>query len=186
MTTATAVIIIVAVIVAAGLVWYFIQQRKSRMLRSHFGPEYDHALHEYGQQSKAEQALLARQRRMEKIHIHPLSVQDRDRFSNQWHDVQARFVDDPADSIRSADLLVCEVMRVRGYPMTDFERRAEDLSVDHPQVVRNYRAAHTIALRRDKGEASTEDLRQALVYYRELFDELLGVPAMAGHREDRR
>jgi hypothetical protein len=110
---------------------------------------------------------------MEKSHIQPLTAPERDRFAQEWQHTQAMFVDDPSGSIREADRLVCEAMRARGYPMTDFERRAEDLSVDHPMVVKNYRAAHDIADRSARREASTEDLRQDLVYYRDLFDELL-------------
>jgi hypothetical protein len=173
MTTTGIVILIVGVIIIAGLAWYLFREQRTKNLRRRFGPEYDHALHEYGTQPKAEQALEARQRRREKLQIHPIPAHERDRFAEDWHNVQARFVDDPATSIRDADHLVMEVMRARGYPVADFEHRAEDLSVDHPQVVRNYRAAHAIALRRESGQASTEDLRQALVYYRDLFDELL-------------
>ncbi|MBZ5584813.1 MAG: hypothetical protein LAQ30_21910 [Acidobacteriia bacterium] len=172
-TTAIVIIIIAAIIVAAALTWYFLRQRRSRTLQSQFGPEYEHAIRQYGDAPKAEAALRARQRRMEKLHIRPLLPEERERFGQLWHDVQARFVDNPESSIHDADNLVSEAMRARGYPMADFERRAEDISVDHPQVVRNYRAAHAIAVRREKGEASTEDLRQALVYYRDLFDELL-------------
>ena len=147
--------------------------------------DYDHAVRQYGGQTQAEEALAARQRRMEKIRVHALSRQERERFGEQWHNVQARFVDDPPTSIRDADRLVVEAMQARGYPMADFEHRAEDVSVDHPKVVRNYRAAHAIALRHERGEASTEDLRQALVYYRDLFDELLEAHT-AGAREVRR
>jgi len=169
----TALIIIAAVIVVAIAGWFYLRQERSRKLRSRFGPEYDHAVREYGSSPKAEDALLARQRRLEKLEIHSLPPEERRRFADQWHQLQSRFVDDPSGCIEDADQLVCDVMRARGYPMSEFEGRAEDLSVDHAQVVRNYRAAHTIALRRDRGEATTEDLRQALVYYRDLFDELL-------------
>ena len=171
--TTTAIVIIAVVIVVAIAAWLFFRQQRSRNLRQQFGPEYEHAVREYGSSSKAEDALLARQKRVGKIHIHPLPPEERDRFADQWHELQSRFVDDPSDSIERADALVCDVMRARGYPMTEFDRRAEDLSVDYPQVVRNYRAAHAVALKRGRGEASTEDLRQALVYYRDLFDELL-------------
>ncbi len=171
--TTAVILVIVAIIIIAALAWYFLRQRRSHALRSRFGPEYDHAVHEYGGQPQAEEALLARQRRMEKIHIRPLPAEDRQRFAEQWHHVQGKFVDDPPGSIRQADELVCDLMRARGYPMSDFDHRAEDLSVDHPAVVRNYRAGHAIALRHERGEAGTEDLRQALVYYRDLFDELL-------------
>jgi hypothetical protein len=173
MDTTVAIIIIAAVIVIAALAFVFTRQRRSQKLRSHFGPEYDHVVREYGSQAKAEDALAARQKRMERVHIRPLRPEEREQFAERWHDVQAHFVDDPAGSIRDADALVTELMRTRGYPMGEFELRAENLSVDHPKVVRNYRAAHEIALRRERGEASTEDLRHGLVYYRDLFEELL-------------
>jgi len=185
MTATGIVLLIVAVIVIAILGWHLVRERRSKALRSRFGPEYDFAMREFGSRPKAEDALAAREKRMEKLHVHPLSNEEHDRFAGQWHDLQARFVDDPSGSIEDADRLVCEVMRARGYPMSEFEHRAEDLSVDHPHVVRNYRAAHQIAARHDKGQASTEDLRQGLVYYRDLFDELLEAH-VAGHREKRR
>lgn len=185
MTTATLLIIIGVVIVAAMVAWYFLRQERSKKLRSQFGPEYEHAVQQYGGQNKAEDALMARQKRREKAHIQSLSHTERERFAVQWHNVQSEFVDDPARSIQDADHLVCEVMTARGYPMLEFENRAEDLSVDYPHVVRNYRAAHAIASRHDAGQASTEELRQALVYYRDLFDELLEAH-VAGPREVRR
>lgn len=185
MTTTTVVLIIAAIVVVALVAWYLLRLERSKKLRSRFGPEYDHALHEYGNQTKAEDALLARQRRIAKIHIRPLNNQERDRFAMEWNRVQARFVDDPPGSIQEADGLLNEVMNVRGYPMTEFDDRAEDLSVDHPHVVRNYRSAHAIALRHDAGQASTEDLRQALVFYRDLFDELLEAHVAAGPRRTR-
>ena len=185
MTTTGIVLIIIAVLAVAVLAWYLMRERRTKELRSRFGPEYDHALREFGDRPKAEDALAARQKRREKLNIHPLSNDERDRFADNWHELQARFVDDPSGSIQDADRLVCDVMRARGYPMSEFEHRAEDLSVDHPHVVRNYRAAHQIAMRREQGQANTEDLRQGLVYYRDLFDELLDAH-VAGHREQRR
>lgn len=182
MTTTTIVLIIAAIIVAALLAWHFLRQERSKKLRSRFGPEYDHAVQEYGNQTKAEEALLARQRRIARIHIRPLTNEERERYAAEWNRVQARFVDDPAGSIDAADHLVDDAMRARGYPMTEFENRAEDLSVDHPHEVSNYRAAHAILLRREQGQASTEDLRQALVYYRDLFDELLETHVAVGPR----
>jgi hypothetical protein len=174
MTTATIFIVgLVIVVVAAILVWYFLRQQRSKKLKSQFGPEYTHAIHQYGDQAKAEDVLVARQKRREKLQLRSLSAPERDTFANQWHDTQSKFVDDPARSIQDADRLVCEVMTTRGYPMLEFENRADDLSVDYPLVVKNYRAAHAIASRHDEAQASTEELRQALVYYRDLFDELL-------------
>ena len=177
------IVVVVVIVVAVGL--YLFQQRRSKRLRSRFGPEYERAVREHGSASKAEQALRAREKRMEKVHLRPLSDAERERFGHQWQEIQSRFVDDPAGSIREADHLVYEVMMVRGYPMADFEHRAEDISVDHPQVVQNYRSAHEIALSEQAGEASTEDLRRGLVYYRELFDNLIEAP-VAGSREVRR
>jgi hypothetical protein len=185
MTTTGIVLLIAALIVIAVFAWYILREQRSRRLRSRFGPEYDDVLRRYGDRPRAEEALAGREKRMEKIHIRSLSHEEHDRFSEQWHIVQARFVDDPPGSIHDADQLVCEVMRSRGYPMSDFNHRADDLSVDHPLVVRNYRLAHQIAESHDKGEASTEELRQALVYYRDLFDDLLEAH-VSGHRETRR
>jgi len=170
-----AVIVIVVIIVAAAVALYFLQQQRTRRLRARFGPEYDRTVGLSRNRWQAERDLERRQRRMEKIHIRPLSPQESDRFGDQWRGIQSRFVDDPAGSTRDADRLVSELMEVRGYPTTDFEHRVADLSVEHPNVVRNYRAAHAIALGVDEGRTSTEDLRQALVHYRDLFDDLLEV-----------
>jgi hypothetical protein len=185
MTATGIVLIVIAVAVIAVLGWYLVRERRSKQLRSKFGPEYEFAMREFGDRNRAEDALSARQKRREKIHVRPLSHDEHDRFAGEWHNVQARFVDDPPGSIEEADRLVTTVMRTRGYPMSQFEHRAEDLSVDYPHVVRNYRAAHDIAERHERGDATTEDLRKAFVYYRELFDELLEA-GVAGHREHRR
>jgi hypothetical protein len=136
----------------------------------------DHDLHNHHRGAKnvtekAESSLRTRQKRLEKLNIGPLQSAERDRFANKWQDTQRRFVDDPAGSITQADHLVNELLLV--HPMEEFEERAEDISVDHPYVVRNYRAAHAIAFRHARGETGTEDLRQALIHYRDLFDELL-------------
>ena len=182
-TTAEILIIVLLVIVAAlaALAWVLYRQQRSRKLRSHFGPEYERAYRQYGGAKEAEDALAARQKRVEKIHIHSLTNLERDRFADLWHSVQSRFVDDPSGSIREADRLVIDLMQARGYPMADFERRAEDISVDYPHVVNNYRTGHTIALTDQNGRVSTEELRKAFVCYRDLFDELL-----EGHAAPRR
>ena len=172
--SATTVVILVAVIVVVAIAaWIFYRKQRSQKLRSHFGPEYERAFREYGGAEKAEEALAARQKRMEKVHIHSLADPEREKFANLWTGVQSRFVDDPRGSIREADRLVTEVMVARGYPMSDFERRVDDISVDHPHVVSNYRVAHDIAVADQNGKASTEDLRHAVVCYRQLFEELL-------------
>jgi ABC-type nickel/cobalt efflux system permease component RcnA len=179
------IIIVAVIVVAAVAVWAFLQKRRSQTLRHRFGPEYEHAVHEYGDRSRAEKALERRAERTEKYHIRPLDREEQQQFAEEWRHTQARFVDDPPLAIREADHLVCEVMRAKGYPMADFDRRAEDLSVDHPHVIRNFRAAHHLAESEKEGHATTEDLRQAMVYYRELFDELLETQP-AGMPERRR
>lgn len=170
----TAVIIVVAVVIAlAALGWFLYHRWRSKELRARFGPEYSRVVNQYGNEGKAEDALAARTRRMEKIHIRRLSREDHQRFADQWQTVQRNFVDDPAGAIQRADALVGEVMRAEGYPMANFEHRAEDISVDHPEVVQKYRLAHAIKERQAQGKAYTEDLRQAVIYYRDLFDDLL-------------
>lgn len=166
-------LIAVVVVVTAIAVWLMMRQRRSQQLRQGFGPEYQRAVSEHGGRRRAEQELTARKQRVERFDIQPLAPGERDRFAESWRSVQAQFVDDPVAAIHRADDLIADVMRARGYPIGDFESRAADVSVDHPRVVTNYRAAHAIADRNDRGEASTEDLREALVHYRSLFDELL-------------
>ena len=173
MNTTLLIIVIAVVVVAAIAGVAFLQKRRTTTLRSRFGPEYERAVYDYGDRSKAEKALEHRAERTEKYQIRSLTPEEQQRFSDEWRKTQARFVDDPPLAIREADQLVSEVMRLRGYPMTDFDRRAEDLSVDQPHVIRNYRAAHAVAASEKEGGASTEDRRQAMVHYRELFDELL-------------
>jgi len=185
MTTSAILLVVALVIVLAAVAWVMYRQQRRKALRTRFGPEYSQAVRQYGNESRADEALSARERRMEKIHIRSLSHEDHQRFLEQWQAVQRDFVDDPAGSIQRADALVSDVMRARGYPMSDFEHRAEDISVDHPQVVQKFRAAHTIAARHERGEAGTEDLRQALVYYRDLFDDLLEAHP-AGERMNKR
>jgi hypothetical protein len=167
-------IVVIAVLIALAAVgWVLYRQRCRKALQARFGPEYSTAIRQYGNEASAADALEARERRMKKFHIRSLSQVDQERFIKQWQAVQLEFVDNPARSIQRADDLVCDVMRARGYPMSEWERRAEDISVDHPDVVQNFRAAHAIAERYERGQAGTEDLRQGLVYYRGLFDELL-------------
>lgn len=173
-----AIVVIVAVIVVVGAIAYMVvQRRRSEHLREQFGSEYDRTVEQTGGTREAEAVLLEREQRVrEHLQIRPLSDEDRDNFASQWRDVQAEFVDDPAGAVGNADHLVGEVMSARGYPMGDFERQAEDISVDHPDVVQNYRAAHEIALRQEAGRATTEDLRTAMLHYRSLFESLLEAP----------
>jgi hypothetical protein len=147
--------------------------RRKAALRERFGPEYERSVRERGSERAAQAALSEREKRVEKFHIRELDPTERERFDERWHSVQSRFVDDPRGAVLEADDNVQLLMATRGYPMADFDQRAADLSVDHPQVVDNYRLAHSISLRHRRGEANTEDLRQAMIHYRSLFDELL-------------
>lgn len=164
---------VVIVIVAAVVVWLLRQRRRSTLLREKFGPEYERVVRDKGDVRKAEGVLEWRAKKREQLRIVPLSDPVRSDFSKRWTQVQSRFVDDPKGATAEADQLVTELMHARGYPMADFEQQAEIISVDHPVVVQNYRAAHDVALRHNQGRASTEDLRKAMVHYRSLFDELL-------------
>lgn len=167
------VVVIVALVVIGLAAWWYTRRQRTAGLRGRFGAEYDRALSEQGDQHRAESSLEAREQRVQQLDIRPLSSADRDRFAESWRSVQAQFVDDPKGATEEADRLVAEVMQTRGYPIGDFEQRAADISVDHPQVVENYRAAHKVALRNERDEANTEDLRKAMVHYRSLFEELL-------------
>ena len=166
-------LLVLLVIAVGAAIWMYQQKRRTEELRDQFGPEYEHAVRSEGDRSRAEADLDARAKRVEQLDIRPLSAQERDQFSERWHATQMRFVDDPVGATDEADELVTEVMQVRGYPMGDFERRAADVSVDHPAVVEHYRAAHAIALRTENGSENTEELRTALVHYRALFEDLL-------------
>jgi hypothetical protein len=170
---AAAVILIIIV-----LAWLYLRKRRSTTagLRQKFGPEYDLALREHGSERKAEAKLADRQERMDKLNIRELDPRERERFLKQWESVQSRFVDSPKGAVAEADDLVSSLMRTRGYPVSDFDQRAADISVDHPRVVENYRSAHAIALRVGKDAATTEDLRTAMIHYRSLFEELVQVP----------
>lgn len=174
-------IVVVAVIVAAGIaIWFSIRKRRTEKLRTQFGnAEYTRAVNEGGSQRKAEAALDQRAERVEALHIRPLASADRARFVESWARVQARFVDSPGGAVTDADQLLGDVLSTRGYPISDFEQRVADISADHPRVLENYRAAHQGALRRTEGAASTEDLRQAMIHYRTLFEELVSEPEAA-------
>lgn len=160
----------VAVVVLAYLA---AQRTRSRRLQQTFGPEYGRAVAEHGDRRTAESDLRDRQQERERLEIAPLPARLRERYGREWERVQASFVDDPAGAVADADRLVAEVMRERGYPVDDFEQQAALVSVDHPAVVENYREGHAIYLGYDRGDAGTEDLRQAMHHYRALFDELL-------------
>jgi hypothetical protein len=178
-------VFIIVLVVVAGLAFVLSRQRRTARLRDQFGPEYERTVAETGSRHAAEAELQDRRHRLEKLEIAPLDSAARQRYLEQWHLVQAQFVDSPTEATRAADRLISEVMRDRGYPVEDFEQRAADISVDHAQVVDDYRAAHAVAEANERSEASTEDLRQALVHYRSLFEDLLDVPeADRTHADD--
>lgn len=166
-------VVILCVVVAAVIGFLLMRKRRSERLRSRFGPEYDRVVRKEGGVRQAEGVLEFREKRLEKLDIRPLSAAQQADFRLRWDEVQSQFVDDPKGAVTTADRLVTEVMRARGYPVGDFEQRAADISVDHPVVVDEYRAAHSIALRHDRGQANTEDLRKAMMHYRALFQDLL-------------
>lgn len=165
------VLVIVALLALSG--WLLYQRRRTDDLRSTFGPEYGRTVEDAGSRRAAEAELLDRKQRVEALDIHPLTAEERDRFTPRWRDVQAAFVDQPRQAVDDADRLIGEVMQARGYPMADLDQRIADISVDHAVVVEHYRAAHDIATR-PGDEADTEALREAMVHYRALFVELLG------------
>jgi hypothetical protein len=172
-TTLIAAVVVLVLVLAGSLL--LVQRRKSERLERRFGPEYHRTVDEMGSRNKAESELQAREKRVQKLEIVPLAPEQAARFSEEWRQLQGRFVDNPKGALTDADRLVTELMRQRGYPMADFDTRVSDISVDHPAVVHHYRAARDIALRDHRGEADTEALRQAVVHYRALFSELLEV-----------
>lgn len=166
-------LIALLVIIMAGVLIWIGARRRSERLRRRFGPEYDRMVETAGRRRQAESELARRESRRAELDIRPLDRETRDEFARQWRDTQARFVDEPGPAVEDGDRLVGDVMRTRGYPVEDFQQREADLSVDHPLVLRHYRAAHGISIAYLHGEASTEDLRQAMIHYRALFEELL-------------
>ena len=168
------VLIAIGVLVVLALVaWSAYTGRRRKGLQERFGPEYDRTVADAPSRREAESDLSERAKRREELQVRPLDTSSRDRYASRWQNTQAQFVDDPEGAVGEADRLIQEVMRERGYPVEDFEQRAADLSVDHPEVISNYRAAHGISIANERGKASTEDLRTAMVHYRALFEELL-------------
>lgn len=175
----------VVILVIAVLTWLYMQKRRGRTadLRRKFGPEYDRAVRAHGGERKAEVKLEDREKRVEKLDIRDLEPIEHERFWKQWGSIQGRFIDSPKGAVAEADDLVLSLMKARGYPIADYNQRVADISVDHPRVVENYRSAHEIALRAGKEEATTEDLRTAMIHYRSLFEELVQVPLVVERKE---
>jgi hypothetical protein len=165
-----AVVVIVAIAVA---VWGFTRKRRTEQLQTRFGPEYERTVEAEGDRRTAESELADRVKRREAFDVRPLAPAAAQRYRDEWRDVQGRFVDAPNAALTDADRLVTAVMGERGYPMEAFDQRAADISVDHPQVVDDYRSAHSISVANDEGRASTEDLRRAMVGYRSLFEQMV-------------
>jgi len=173
--TTTIIIIVVVVLVIVGVIFglLFTSRRRSQRLHDQFGPEYEHTVQKMGDEKKAQTELDARQKHVEALNIRPLSDSEREHYLADWTAVQSKFVDEPGQAIVDADRLIMEVMQIRAYPVADFEQRAADLSVKYPALVSNYRAAREIAVKNEQHQANTEELRQAMIYYRSLFEELL-------------
>jgi hypothetical protein len=180
------IILIAALAAGCAVVAWYLQSQRTRHFRERFGPEYDRIRSSAPNARAAEAELASREKRVEKFNIRPLTPEERTRSTEVWGHVQTLFVDDPKGAIAEGDRLVNDVMLARGYPVAAFEQRASDISVDHPLVVEHYRAARAIADRQAKGNASTEDLRQAVIHYRALFEDLLDLKrsdvAQAGAR----
>jgi hypothetical protein len=187
MDTNVIVFAAVSIVIIAALVLVYVRKSGSRNttadLRRKFGPEYDRAVKVHGAGRKAEVKLEEREKRVEKLNVRPLDPMEHEHFSKQWESVQSRFIDAPKGAVTEADNLVSALMKARGYPVSDFDQRAADISVDHPRVMENYRSAHEIALRVGKDDATTEELRSAMIHYRFLFDELMLVPASVERKE---
>ena len=168
------VLVIAAIIILGGVaLWAYLTRQRTLRLKQRFGPEYERAVQTTRTPAEAEAMLQGRANRVDRFKLHPLNREQAEAFADRWRGLQAHFVDDPDHAVSEADLLVSEVMTARGYPPEDFDRRAADVSVDHPKVVANYRTARTLLERRQRGEAGTEELRQAVINYRALFDDLL-------------
>ena len=166
-----AIVVVIAVVLAVAAA---ARSRRTKRLQEGFGPEYDRTVEHEGDRRTGERELLERQKRHDALDIRPLSAEARQRYADRWQQTQTRFVDDPSGAVIEADSLVQQVMKERGYPTDDFEQRAADISVEHPDLVERYRTAHGIAQSNERGQATTEDLRQSVRHYRALFEELLG------------
>ena len=174
MDETTIVVVAVVAVLAALVALWWLNRTRSRRLQDRFGPEYERTIEQSDSRREAERDLRERQQRRDDLEIVPLADESRERYAEEWRGVQERFVDAPAESVAEADVLVVQVMRERGYPVDDFDRRVEDVSVDHPEVVSHYRSGHAVAERcRSDEDTDTEELREAVVHYRALFEELL-------------
>jgi len=173
MSSTTTILIVVVIVALAVAAWALIQRQKTLKLRSKYGPEYDRLAQTEHSSRGAEKVLEQREKRVSRFRIRPLRDDERARFAAEWRAVQEQFVDNPRGAVSDADRLINEALKARGYPMSEFEQQAADLSVQYPLVVENYRKAHRIAVEDERGSASTEELRKAMQYYRTLFEDVL-------------
>ncbi len=173
-TTYMIIAVVLSLVILGAVLWPMLARRKrSQRLQGQFGSEYDRTVATLGDEKKAQTELKKRQNHVDALNIRPLSTIEHDRYTADWAEIQSKFVDQPGQAIVDADRLIMEVMQLRAYPLSDFEQRAADVSVSYPALVSNYRAARVIALKNQEYHADTEELRQAMIYYRSLFDELL-------------
>jgi len=179
MNTTYIIVAVVLVLVIVGLILgpIFARRKRSERFHDQFGPEYDRTVQSLGNEKKAQAELDERRKHVETLNIRPLSLSERERYLADWTAVQSKFVDEPGQAVGDADRLIMEVMQLRAYPVSDFEQRAADISVNYPDLVSNYRAAREIALKNEQQQADTEELRQAMIHYRSLFKELLEIQA---------
>jgi len=166
-------VVLILVVLGVILAAIFIPRQRSKRFQNKYGPEYDRTVKTMGNEKKAQTEMDQRQQHVDTLNIRPLSDSERERYLADWTKIQAKFVDQPGQATVEADHLIMEVMKVRAYPVSDFEQRAADISINYPALVSNYRAAREIAIKNEQHSANTEELRQALIYYRSLFDELL-------------
>ncbi len=176
-------VVLALVIVGALLAPIFARRKRSQRFQNKFGSEYDRSVQTTGNEKKAQAELDERRKHVDALNIRPLSISEREHYQAEWMAIQAKFVDQPGQATIEADHLIMEVMKVRAYPVSDFEQRAADISVNYPALVSNYRAAREIAVKNEQHSANTEELRQALIYYRSLFDELLKDETIGSERK---
>ena len=179
-TTYTIITVVLVLVIAGTILGLAFTRGRSKRLQGQFGTEYDHTVQAMGSENKAQTELEERQKHVKALDIHPLSAGDRERYLVDWATVQSKFVDEPGQAIVDADRLIVEVMQLRAYQVSDFEQRAADISVSYPALVSNYRAGQAVALKNEQHKADTEELRQAMINYRSLFEELVAAEPVVG------
>jgi len=178
-------VVVVLVVLGAILGFVFFGRQRTTRLQDKYGSEYDRTVKNAGSEKNARAELKGRQKHVDTLNIRPLSVSERERFQDEWMSIQAKFVDQPGQATVEADHLIMEVMKLRAYPVSDFDQRAADISINYPTLVSNYRAAREIAIKNEQHSANTEELRQAIIYYRSLFDELLKEETVVPERKSK-